>query len=28
MISRKTVARTMKRMGLAGICPKKWVTSL
>ena len=27
IISRKTVARTMKRLGLAGICPKKWKTT-
>ncbi|WP_104131179.1 DDE-type integrase/transposase/recombinase [Cryobacterium sp. M91] len=27
VISRKTVARTMKRLGLAGICPKKWTTT-
>jgi putative transposase len=27
IISRKTVATTMKRLGLAGICPKKWKTT-
>ncbi len=26
-ISRKTVAKTMKRLGLVGICPKKWRTT-
>jgi hypothetical protein len=24
--SRKTVAKTMQRLGLVGICPKKWRT--
>ena len=27
IISRQTVATTMKRLGLAGICPKKWKTT-
>jgi len=27
IISRKTVATTMKRLGLAEICPKKWKTT-
>ncbi|TFD29894.1 hypothetical protein E3T34_14775 [Cryobacterium sp. TMT1-62] len=27
IISRKTVAATMRRLGLAGICPKKWKTT-
>jgi transposase InsO family protein len=27
IISRKTVATTMRRLGLAGICPKKWKTT-
>ena len=27
IISRKTIARTMKRLSLAGICPKKWETT-
>ena len=27
IISRKTVATTMKRLGLVGICPKKWKTT-
>ncbi|TFC41118.1 IS3 family transposase, partial [Cryobacterium sp. TMT1-21] len=27
IISRKTVAVTMKRLGLVGICPKKWKTT-
>ena len=26
-ISRKTVAKTMQRLGLVGICPKKWKTT-
>ncbi len=26
IVSRKTVAKTMQRLGLAGICPKKWKT--
>ena len=26
-ISRKTVAKTMRRLGLRGICPKKWRTT-
>ena len=26
-ISRKTVASAMKRLGLVGICPKKWKTT-
>ncbi|RJT91209.1 transposase [Cryobacterium melibiosiphilum] len=26
-ISRKTVAKTMQRLGLVGICPKKWRTT-
>jgi transposase InsO family protein len=29
IISRKTVAKTMRKLGLVGICPKKWkVTTL
>jgi len=27
IISRKTVAATMRRLGLVGICPKKWKTT-
>jgi putative transposase len=27
VISRKTVAKTMRRLGLRGICPKKWRTT-
>lgn len=27
IVSRKTVAKTMQRLGLAGICPKKWKTT-
>ena len=27
IISRKTVAKTMRRLGLRGICPKKWRTT-
>jgi putative transposase len=27
IISRKTVAKTMRRLGLVGICPKKWKTT-
>ena len=27
IIPRKTVAATMKRLGLVGICPKKWKTT-
>ena len=26
-ISRKTVAKTMQRLGLVGVCPKKWKTT-
>jgi putative transposase len=26
-ISRKTVAKTMRRLGLRGICPRKWRTT-
>jgi len=26
-ISRKTVAKTMRKLGLRGICPKKWRTT-
>lgn len=27
VISRKTVAKTMRRLGLVGVCPKKWKTT-
>ena len=27
IISRKTVAKTMRKLGLRGICPKKWKTT-
>lgn len=27
IISRKTVAKTMRRLGLVGVCPKKWRTT-
>ncbi|MEO9222289.1 MAG: IS3 family transposase [Mycobacteriaceae bacterium] len=27
IISRKTVAKTMRRLGLRGICPKRWRTT-
>jgi putative transposase len=27
VISRKTVAKTMRRLGLVGVCPKRWKTT-
>lgn len=27
IISRKTVAKTMRRLGLRGVCPKRWKTT-
>ena len=27
VISRKTVAKTMRKLGLVGVCPKRWKTT-